>query len=67
MIGESNSEPLETARELEAARIIKRNDAYRGVKSGKLPHYIVGVKGGGIRFRRSEVLAALRVPANAKA
>ena len=66
MAGELNNEPLETAKELEAARIIKRNDAYRGVKSGKLPHYVVGAKGGGIRFRRSEVLAALRVPAQAK-
>ena len=64
MLQEEQDEPLETAKQLEDIGL-KKNALYRLCRVGKLTHYIVGVKGGGIRFRRSEVLAALRVPAQA--
>ena len=64
MAQEEQDEPLETAKQLEDLGL-KKNALYRLRRAGKLPHYIVGVKGGGVRFRRSEVLAALRVPAQA--
>lgn len=57
------SEPLETAAELERAGIVKRGCAYKLAKAGVLPSYAVGPKQSGVRFRRSEVLAALRRPA----
>ena len=60
---ESLSEPLETAADLEKAGIVKRGSAYKLAKSGILPFYLVGPKQTGVRFRRSEVLAALRRPA----
>lgn len=56
-------EPLETAADLEKAGIIKRGCAYKLAKAGKIVHYAVGEKQTGVRFRRSEVLAALRRPA----
>jgi|CXWL01.1.fsa_nt_gi hypothetical protein len=58
-------EPLETASELEQAGIIKRSCAYKLSRAGILPSYLVGPKQTGVRFRRSEVLAALRRPATA--
>ena len=64
MLREEQNEPLESAKQLEAIGL-KKNALYRLCRAGKLPHYIVGAKGGGVRFRRSEVLAALRVPAKA--
>ena len=67
MLDPERSEPLETAGQLAAAGILKRNCAYRLAKAGKLPHYKIGLKDGGVRFRRSEVLAALRVPSHEKA
>lgn len=57
------SERLETAGQLEEAGIIKRSSAYKLAKAGILPSYAVGPKQTGVRFRRSEVLAALRRPA----
>lgn len=57
------SEPLETATDLEKAGILKRSGAYRLAKAGVIPSYMVGSKQTGVRFRRSEVLAALRRPA----
>jgi hypothetical protein len=54
------SEPLESAIDLERAGILKRSGAYRLAKSGLVPSYLVGPKRTGVRFRRSEVLAALR-------
>lgn len=59
---ECSSEPLETATELDRAGIVKRGCAYKLAKQGKIPSYLVGPKQTGVRFRRSEVLAALRRP-----
>lgn len=56
------SEPLETVAQLEEAGIIKRGSAYKLAKAGLIPSYAVGPKQTGVRFRRSEVLAALRRP-----
>jgi hypothetical protein len=55
-------EPLETASDLEKAGILRRSSAYRLAKRGIIPSYAVGPKQTGVRFRRSEVLAALRRP-----
>lgn len=60
---QSTIEPLETATELEQAGIVKRGSAYKLAKAGVIPSYLVGPKQTGVRFRRSEVLAALRRPA----
>jgi hypothetical protein len=59
---EVGCEPLETAMDLERAGIVKRACAYKLAKGGVLPCYLVGPKQTGVRFRRSEVLAALRRP-----
>ena len=56
------SEPLETATELDRAKILTRGCAYKLAKLGRIPYYVVGSKQTGVRFRRSEVLAALRRP-----
>ncbi len=58
-----NGDPLLTARQLEARGVMKRGTAYRMAEAGKLPHYVIGNSGRGIRFREAEVLAALRRPA----
>ena len=55
-------EPLETAAALEKAGIVKRSCAYKLSRAGVIPSYLVGPKQTGVRFRRSEVLAALRRP-----
>ena len=60
---ESASEPLETATELDRDGIGKRGVLYKMAKDGLIPSYLVGLKQTGVRFRRSEVLAALRRPA----
>lgn len=62
-LNESANEPLETAAELERARIIRKSCAYKLAKQGIIPSYLVGPKQTGVRFRRSEVLKALRRPA----
>lgn len=59
-----NSDQLVTAQELETRGVMKRGTAFRMVAAGKLPHYVVGCRGRGIRFRIDEVLAALRRPAS---
>ena len=56
-----NRDQLVTAQELEARGVMKRQ-AYRMAEAGKLPHYVVGCSGRGLRFRIDEVLAALRRP-----
>ena len=61
---EGFAEPLETATDLERAGIVKRGSAYKLAKQGIIPSYLVGPKRTGVRFRRSEVLAALRRPAS---
>ena len=58
-----NSDQLVTARELESRGVMKRGTAYRMAEAKKIPHYIIGCRGRGIRFRVDEVLAALRRPA----
>lgn len=60
----TSDEPLETAAELERAGILKRSSIYRLAKARLIPFFMVGPKQTGVRFRRSEVLAALRRPAN---
>ena len=57
------TEPLETAADLERAGILHKSCAYKLAKQGLIPSYLVGPKQTGVRFRRSEVLAALRRPA----
>ena len=59
---EGFAEPLESATDLERAGIVKRGCAYKLAKKGIIPSYLVGPKRTGVRFRRSEVLAALRRP-----
>lgn len=54
---------LVTAQTLEQIGIMRKGTAYRMAADGKLPHYIVGCRGRGIRFRVEEVLSALRRPA----
>lgn len=60
---ESLAEPLETAAQLERSGILHKSCAYKLAKQGIIPSYLVGPKRTGVRFRRSEVLAALRRPA----
>jgi len=55
---------LVAAAVLEERGILKRGTAYRMVKAGKIPHYVVGMRTRGIRFMVDEVLAALRRPAS---
>lgn len=57
-----DNDQLVTAQELETRGVLKRGTAYRMVEAGKLPHYVIGNSGRGIRFRVDEVLAALRRP-----
>lgn len=59
MIDESTDEKLVTAK---ALGVLPPGTAYKMVKAKKIPFYQVGVGGRGIRFLRSEVLAALRRP-----
>lgn len=59
-------EPLETAAELEKAGIVKRACAYKLSAAGIIPSNLVGPKQTGVRFRRSEVLAALKRPTTAE-
>lgn len=55
---------LVTAAVLEERGILKRGTAYRMVKAGKIPHYVVGMRTRGIRFKIDEVLATLRRPSS---
>lgn len=54
---------LVTAAGLEQRGILKKGTAYRMAAAGLVPSYLCGTKGGGVRFRVDEVLAALRRPA----
>ena len=54
---------LVTAQDLEKIGVMRKGTAYRMVADGKLPHYLVGSRSRGIRFKINEVLAALRSPA----
>jgi hypothetical protein len=55
-------EPLVTASELEAKGILRRTTAYRLARAGTIPSFWTGPARTGVRFRVSEVLAALRRP-----
>jgi hypothetical protein len=55
-------EPLVDATELEAKGVLRKSSAYRLAKTGAIPSYMVGPAQTGVRFRVSEVLAALRRP-----
>lgn len=59
---EGADEPLETARQLEHAGLGNKGSLWKSAKLGIIPYYLVGPKQTGVRFRRSEVLAALRRP-----
>ena len=61
-----NEACLVTANDLEKLGIMPKGTAYRMAAGGMLPHYIVGCRGRGIRFKVDEVLAALRRPALAQ-
>ena len=60
---ESAERELVSAVVLEEHGILSKETAYRMAKAGRIPSYSVGAKGGGVRFRIEEVLAALRRPA----
>lgn len=53
---------LVTAYDLEEIGVMRKGTAYRMAAEGKIPHYLVGCRGRGIRFKIDEVLAALRSP-----
>ena len=57
-----NDEPLVSARTLEEKQILPKGSAYRLAKQGVIPCFSVGTKRRGVRFRISEVVAALRRP-----
>ncbi len=59
---ESTERELVSAVVLEKQGILLKGTAYRMAKAGRIPCYAVGAKGGGVRFRIEEVLAALRQP-----
>lgn len=59
-----NEACLVTANDLEKLGIMPKGTAYKMVAGGKLPHYLVGNSGRGIRFMVDEVLKALRRPAS---
>lgn len=58
-MAQAEIEELVSARVLEELRILKAGTAYRMSRMGLLRTYRVGAHGGGVRFRVSEVLAAL--------
>jgi hypothetical protein len=57
----SNNEPLEKASAF-LRDGIPRGSIYKMAKLGLIPSYRVGPKQSGVRFKRSEVLSALRRP-----
>jgi hypothetical protein len=60
----NSNDRLVTAQELEQIGVLPRGTAYKMAAGGKLPHYVVGCRGRGIRFKVDEVLAALRRPSS---
>lgn len=59
-----NETCLVSAKDLEQLGIMPKGTAYKMAAENKLPHYILGCRGRGIRFKVDEVLAALRRPAS---
>jgi len=55
-------EELVSASELDAKQILSKGTAYKMSALGLIPSYKVGCKKRGVKFRISEVLAALRQP-----
>jgi len=55
-----NHEPIITATTLEAVTGVRAKTAYELARSRRIPFYRVGFRG--VRFKASEVLAALRQP-----
>ena len=53
---------LVSALDLERLGVLKTHAAYLLAKEGRIPHYRIGQRLGGIRFIVSEVLDALRRP-----
>jgi len=58
-MAQAEIEELVKARVLEERHILKAGTAYKMSRLGLLKTYRVGAKSGGVRFRISEVLAAL--------
>ncbi|MCC2643283.1 MAG: hypothetical protein K0S45_3696 [Nitrospira sp.] len=57
-----SDEALVKAEVLEAKGILPKYSAYRLARMGLIPCFAVGAKHRGVRFRVSEVVAALRKP-----
>ena len=61
-----NEACLVTAKDLEKLGILPKGTAWKMAAGGTLPHYVVGCRGRGIRFKVDEVLAALRRPSSSQ-
>jgi hypothetical protein len=59
---EETVEELVSAAELDERNILSKGTAYKMSALGLIPSYKVGCKKRGVKFRVSEVLAALRQP-----
>ena len=57
-------EELVSASVLDERNILSKGTAYKMAKLGLIPAYKIGCKKRGVKFRVSEVLAALRRPAS---
>lgn len=62
----TDEQRLVTAADLERIGVMRKGTAYRMAADGKLPHYLVGCRSRGIRFKVHEVLAALRQPSSSE-
>lgn len=60
---ELEAEPLVKAIDLSRQKILTTGSAYSMAAAGLIPSYRVGCTRRGLRFRISEVIAALRQPA----
>lgn len=56
-------EPLVTAQTVHEHTNLERRAIYSMAQKGLIPSYRTGANGGGVRFRISEVLSAIRRPA----
>ena len=61
-----NEACLVTANDLEKLGIMPKGTAYKMAAENKLPHYVVGCRGRGIRFRVEEVLSTMRRSASSQ-
>ncbi len=63
LLTEINSEPLVAAEAVHKHTGLERRAVYSMARAGLIPSYRTGAKAGGVRFRISEVLTAIRRPA----